>query len=72
MLLKKDLKWSPDGIQIINIPAGEYEAGHFLSALLRLLLKWGFLTALNNRKLKQLLSLKSVISGVKANEAVCK
>ena len=27
MLLKKDLKWSPDGIQIINIPAGEYEAG---------------------------------------------
>ena len=45
---------------------------HFLSALLRLLLKWGFLTALNNRKLKQLLSLKSVISGVKANEALCK
>ncbi|MFW8773841.1 hypothetical protein, partial [Klebsiella sp. R71] len=45
---------------------------HFLSALLRLLLKWGFLTALNNRKLKHLLSLKSVISGVKANEALCK
>ncbi|MFU8141759.1 hypothetical protein [Klebsiella variicola] len=72
MLLKKDLKWSPDGIQIINIPAGEYEAGSLLSALLRLLLKWGFLTALNNRKLKQRLSLKSVISGVKANEALCK
>ncbi|WP_420268998.1 hypothetical protein [Klebsiella michiganensis] len=27
MLLKKDLKWSPDGIQVRNIPAGEYEAG---------------------------------------------
>ncbi|EAY1180462.1 hypothetical protein LL626_000673 [Salmonella enterica] len=27
MLLKKDLKWSPDGIQVRNIPAGEYETG---------------------------------------------
>ncbi|EMN8352775.1 hypothetical protein REV97_000929 [Klebsiella pneumoniae] len=27
MLLKKNLKWSPDGIQVRNIPAVEYEAG---------------------------------------------
>lgn len=72
MLLKKDLKWSPDGIQIINIPAGEYESGSLPERALEVAAQWGFLTALNNRKLKQLLSLKSVISGVKANEALCK
>jgi len=66
MLLKKDLKWSPDGIQIINIPAGEYEAGSLPERALGAAARMWSLDG------TELLSLKSVISGVKANEALCK
>ena len=45
---------------------------HFLTVLLRLLLRWGFSTALNSLKLKHQLSLKPAISGVRENEALCK
>ncbi|AYP09807.1 TPA: hypothetical protein MIW65_21495 [Klebsiella pneumoniae] len=43
MLLKKDLKWSPDGIQIINIPAGEYEAGSLPERALEVAAQMGIL-----------------------------
>lgn len=45
---------------------------HFLNVLLRLLPRWGFSTALNSLQLKHQLSLKPAISGVRANEALCK
>ncbi|WP_406947025.1 hypothetical protein [Klebsiella quasipneumoniae] len=43
MLLKKDLKWSPDGIQIINITAGEYEAGSLPERALEVAAQMGIL-----------------------------
>ena len=43
MLLKKDLKWSPDGIQIINIPAGEYESGSLPERALEVAAQMGIL-----------------------------
>ncbi|HBX5339731.1 hypothetical protein DMR24_14445 [Klebsiella variicola] len=43
MLLKKDLKWSPDGIQIINIPAAEYEAGSLPERALEVAAQMGIL-----------------------------
>lgn len=43
MLLKKDLKWSPDGIQVINIPAGEYEAGSLPERALKIAAHMGIL-----------------------------
>ena len=43
MLLKKDLKWSPDGIQIINIPAGEYESGSLPERALEIAAQMGIL-----------------------------
>lgn len=45
MLLKKDLKWSPDGIQVRNIPAGEYEAGSLPERALEVAAQMGILEA---------------------------
>jgi hypothetical protein len=72
MLLKKDLKWSPDGIQITTFPPVNMRLAHFLNVLLRLLPRWGFSTGLNSLKLKHQLSLKPAISGVRENEALCR
>ena len=43
MLLKKDLKGSPEGIQIINIPAGEYESGSLPERALEVAAQMGIL-----------------------------
>lgn len=42
-VLKKDLKWSSDGIQIRNIPAGEYEVGSLPDRALEVAAQMGIL-----------------------------
>lgn len=52
MLLKKDLKWSPDGIQIRNILAGEYEAGSLPERALEVAAQMGILDGTEQPKIE--------------------
>lgn len=53
MLLKKDLKWSPDGIQVRNIPAGEYEAGVLPERALEVAAQMGILDGAEQPKIEE-------------------